>query len=160
MVLYLSISIALLTARTFQKRSQTQWLPLCRSLHAEALQTTVSEGLAQGPYMVARAGFDLSTLRSIGVVSANAPPCPSMNLSEASQCERSQEKGRFEVSERWGYILPERTGSNGVECLCLKEDLSQWRHCCPDAWNTDQRNEEDGELWQRMKSEISKILRN
>src|SRR6218665_131312 len=46
----LSISIALLTARAFQKRSRPQQLTLCWSLHAEAPQATVSEGLAQGPY--------------------------------------------------------------------------------------------------------------
>ena len=49
---------------------------LCRSLHAEALQATVSEGLAQGPYIAARAGFEPKTLLSKGVVSTNAPPCP------------------------------------------------------------------------------------
>ena len=52
-VLYLSISIALLTACDFQKRSQPQQLTLCRSLHAGALQASVSEGLAQGPYVAA-----------------------------------------------------------------------------------------------------------
>src|SRR6218665_993689 len=62
-VLYSSISIALLTARVFQDRSQPQQLTLCRSLHAEALEATVSEGLAQGPYVVARAGFDPTTSR-------------------------------------------------------------------------------------------------
>ena len=30
---------------------------LCRSLHAEAPQATASEGLAQGPYVAATAGF-------------------------------------------------------------------------------------------------------
>ena len=58
-VLYLSISIALLTAY---------------SLHAEALHATVSEGLAQGPYMAARAVFEPTALRPKGVVSTNAPP--------------------------------------------------------------------------------------
>ena len=29
--------------------------------HAEALQATVSEGVAQGPYMAARAGFEPTT---------------------------------------------------------------------------------------------------
>ena len=43
--------------------------------HAEALQATASEGLAQGPYMAARAGFKPTTFRSKGVVSTNAPPC-------------------------------------------------------------------------------------
>src|SRR6218665_3879652 len=75
-VLYSSISIALLTARVFQKRSQPQQLTLCRSLHAEALEATASEGLAQGPYVVARAGFEPLTLWSKGIDSTNAPPCP------------------------------------------------------------------------------------
>ena len=66
---YLSISIPLLTARAFQKRSRPQQLTLCRSLHAEALQATVSEGLAQCPcmYVAARAGFEPTTLRSKGI---------------------------------------------------------------------------------------------
>jgi len=48
-VMYLSISTALLTAWAFQKRYQPQELTLCRSLYAEALQATASEGLAKGP---------------------------------------------------------------------------------------------------------------
>ena len=39
--------------------------------HAEAPQATVSEGLAQGPYVTARTGFEPATLRLIG---ANVPP--------------------------------------------------------------------------------------
>ena len=35
----------------------TAMLTLCRSLHAEELQATASEGLAQGSYVVARAGY-------------------------------------------------------------------------------------------------------
>ena len=65
-LLYLSISIELLTARVFQKRSRPQQLILCRSLHAEALQATASEGLAQGPYVAAGAGFEPATIRSKG----------------------------------------------------------------------------------------------
>src|SRR6218665_3867919 len=47
--------------------------------HAEAPQATASEGLAQGPYVAARAGVEPTTLRSIGVDSANEPPCPTRN---------------------------------------------------------------------------------
>src|SRR6218665_1207277 len=36
----------------------TRAMPLCRSLHPDALHTTVSEGLAQDPYVAARAGFE------------------------------------------------------------------------------------------------------
>src|SRR6218665_2850248 len=39
----------------FQKRSRPQQLTLYRSLHAEALQAIAGKGLAQGPYMAARA---------------------------------------------------------------------------------------------------------
>ena len=39
----------------------TTALILCRSLHAKALQATPSEGLAQGPYVVARMGFETAT---------------------------------------------------------------------------------------------------
>ena len=59
-----------------QKRSRPQQLTLCRSLHAEALKATASEGLAQGPCVEARAEFEPTTLRSKGIDSTNAPPRP------------------------------------------------------------------------------------
>jgi len=40
--------------------------------HAKAPQATASEGLAQGLYVVARAGFKPATLRLKGVESTNA----------------------------------------------------------------------------------------
>src|SRR6218665_303198 len=73
-VLYLSISIAILTACAFLKRSRPQQLTLYRSLHAEALTATASEGLAQGSYVAARAGFEPATLWWICIDSTNAPP--------------------------------------------------------------------------------------
>src|SRR6218665_1484128 len=59
-----------------QKRSRPQQLKLCRSSHAEALQATVSEGLAQGSYVADRARFEPAALRSKGLDSTNAPPRP------------------------------------------------------------------------------------
>src|SRR6218665_3882869 len=44
--------------------------------HAEAPQATVSEELAQGPYVAARAGFEPTTLRLKAIDSNNAPPRP------------------------------------------------------------------------------------
>ena len=44
----------------------TTALTLCRSQHTKALQATVSEGLAQGPYMAAKVGFEPATLRTEG----------------------------------------------------------------------------------------------
>ena len=40
----------LFMSNTTQRRSRTQQLTLCRSLHAEVLQASVSERLAQGPW--------------------------------------------------------------------------------------------------------------
>ena len=54
----------------------TTALTLCRSLHDEALQATVSKVLAQGPYVAARAGFEPATLLSKDIDSTNAPPRP------------------------------------------------------------------------------------
>src|SRR6218665_2370937 len=42
--------------------------------HAEAPKSTASEGLAQGPYVTARAGFEPRTLRTKFVESTNEPP--------------------------------------------------------------------------------------
>ena len=39
--------------------------------HAEATQATASERLAQGPYVVARVGFEPMTFRTKGVESTN-----------------------------------------------------------------------------------------
>ena len=43
---------------------------------AEMPRATVSERLAQGPYVVARAGFDSATLQMKGVKSTDEPPRP------------------------------------------------------------------------------------
>src|SRR6218665_521977 len=59
---------------TTQRRSRTQKLTLCRSSHAEALQATVSEGLAQGSWRASRAGFEPMSFRSKGIDSTNVPP--------------------------------------------------------------------------------------
>jgi len=45
---------------------------------AEAPQASASEGLAQGPYVGARAGFEPTTFRTKGVESTNEPPCPTL----------------------------------------------------------------------------------
>src|SRR6218665_1636857 len=47
--------------------------------HAEAPQAPVSKGLAQGPYVAARAGVEPMTLRTKGVDSANVPHTPNIN---------------------------------------------------------------------------------
>ena len=44
--------------------------------HAEVPQATVSKGLAQGPYVAARAGVKPTTLQTKGVDSTNAPHMP------------------------------------------------------------------------------------
>ena len=46
--------------------------------HAEAPQATASEGLAQSPYVAARAGFETATLRTKGAESTNELPRPTI----------------------------------------------------------------------------------
>jgi len=45
-------------------------------------QATVSEGLAQAPYVVARVGVKPTTLQTTGVDSTNARPMPHRRFSE------------------------------------------------------------------------------
>ena len=42
--------------------------------HAKAQQATVSQELAKSPYVAARAGFELTTIRTKGDESTNEPP--------------------------------------------------------------------------------------
>src|SRR6218665_566042 len=48
--------------------------------HAEVPQATAREGLAQGSYMVARAGFKPTTHRTKGDESTNDPVCPMLTV--------------------------------------------------------------------------------
>ena len=48
----------------------------CVGVSHWSAQATVSEGLAKGPYMAARARVEPTTLRTIGVDSMNEPLCP------------------------------------------------------------------------------------
>ena len=54
--------------------------------HAEAPQATASEGLSQGPYVAARAGFEPMTLWTKGDKCTNEPPRPK-SVSEGSVLE-------------------------------------------------------------------------
>ena len=53
---------------------------MCRSLHAEALQAPVSEGLAQGPYVATRVGFEPANLRTEGTEHTTKPPRPTYRV--------------------------------------------------------------------------------
>ena len=69
--------------------------------HVEAPKATVSEGLAQGPYMyvAARAGVKLMTIRTKGVDSTNAPHTP-------HDIYKERKIGQY--SEEWILILSHR----------------------------------------------------
>ena len=130
-VLYLSISIALLTAWAFQKCSRPQQLTLFRSLHAEALQAIAGKGLVEGPYMAARAGFEPTTLRSNGVVSTNAPPCPT-NTCSFTQKPKMIVMDLLNSAQTWVYVglvdydvcIQERSQENfGGVYLLLKTSI-------------------------------------
>jgi len=48
--------------------------------HAEMPQATASEGLAQGPFVVAKAEFEPTTLQTKGDEPTNEPPRPTTQL--------------------------------------------------------------------------------
>ena|SRR6218665_3342546 len=60
----------------------TAWI-LCRSFTPKRhRQLRVSEGLVQGPYVAARAGFEPTTLRTKGAESTNEPHAPNTVTSD------------------------------------------------------------------------------
>src|SRR6218665_2209305 len=60
---------------TTQRRSRHS-TDTVSEFHAEAPQATASEGVAQGPYVAARARFEPTILKMKGDESTNEPPCP------------------------------------------------------------------------------------
>src|SRR6218665_1389856 len=52
----------------------------CIGVSRRSAQATASKGLAQGPYMAARAGVEPTTLRLKVIVSTNAPPRLGLSL--------------------------------------------------------------------------------
>src|SRR6218665_2873666 len=62
---------------TTQRRSRLQH-GYCIGVSRRSEQATVGKGLAQGPYMAARAGVEPTTLRLKAIDSTKAPPCPNV----------------------------------------------------------------------------------
>src|SRR6218665_256733 len=60
---------------TTQRRSRLQHR-YCIGVSRRSAQATAGKGLAQGPYVVARAGVEPTTLRLKVIVSTKAPPRP------------------------------------------------------------------------------------
>src|SRR6218665_1200000 len=67
---------------TTQRRSRLQH-GYCIGVSRRSAQATASKGLAQGPYMAARAGVEPTTLRLRVIASTNAPPNPTMTSQSA-----------------------------------------------------------------------------
>src|SRR6218665_1621808 len=54
----------------------------CIGVSRRSAQATAGKGLAQGPYMAARAGVEPTTLRLKAIDSTKAPPCPTMDMNQ------------------------------------------------------------------------------
>src|SRR6218665_65982 len=52
----------------------------CIGVSRRSAQATAGKGLAQGPYMAARAGVEPTTLRLKAIDSTKAPPCPTTQI--------------------------------------------------------------------------------
>src|SRR6218665_152805 len=68
-----------LKSSTTQRRPRLQH-GYCIGASRRSAQATVGKGLAQGPYLVTRAGVEPTTLRLNVIVSTNAPPRPTHDL--------------------------------------------------------------------------------
>src|SRR6218665_3522572 len=64
---------------TTQRRSRLQH-GYCIGFSRRSAQATAGKGLAQGPYMAARAGVEPTTLRLKAIYSTKAPPCPAIGF--------------------------------------------------------------------------------
>ena len=72
--------------------------------HTEAPQATVSEGLAQGPYMAARVEVEPMTIRTKGVDSTKAPPRPywiPVGDQELFCCKALIRKKYWKIKKHW-----------------------------------------------------------
>ena len=78
----------LIRSTTTQKRSRHS-TDSVSEFHAEAPQEIASDGLAQGPYVAARAGFEPTTLRTKGDESTNEPPRPTTSVTTTDSTEAS-----------------------------------------------------------------------
>ena len=65
---------------TTQRRSRLQH-GYCIGVSRRSAQETVGKGLAQGPYMAARAGVEPTTLRLKAIDSTKAPTCHNLTFS-------------------------------------------------------------------------------
>src|SRR6218665_2722385 len=72
---------------TTQRRFRLQH-GYCIGVSRQSAQVTVGKGLAQGPYMAARAGVEPTTLRLTAIDSTKAPPCPTMLLPNGASASR------------------------------------------------------------------------
>jgi len=70
----------------------------CRAPH-HVIQATMSEGLAQGPYMVAKVGFEPATLQTQGTELTTEPPCPT-----CSERRKLFHQNNFLSHNSWSYV--------------------------------------------------------
>jgi len=66
----------LLQVHYYSEALPTTTLTLCRSEHAKALQAAMTKGLAKGPYVAARVGFEPATFQTQGTKPKTEPPRP------------------------------------------------------------------------------------
>ena len=97
-------------------------MTLCRSFHAEALQATVSEGLAQNSYVGARAGFEPTTPGRKASTLPKRHHAPSIEhrvdfskVAEMHEARAGKMSNVIGEANVWWNIAPKlRTGEFGV----------------------------------------------
>src|SRR6218665_3316143 len=125
----------LFKSTTTQKHSRhsTDTVP---EFHAEAPHATVSEGLAQGLYVVARAGVEPTTLRTKGVESINAPPRPTTIMSTlTAHCRWEDSATKTMTGHPPSYVLAKNQIKISVPWRCRARITFRGLTLREFAWN-------------------------
>src|SRR6218665_2330472 len=112
-------------------------------VHAETPQPILSEGLAQGPYVAARAGVEPMTLRTKGVNSTNGPPCPTKFLLMRKMLHTCLQTVYGSASQTFFCRLPVTSNAEAAQpfaITCRLQSIRVYIKClhirCIDLWNS------------------------
>src|SRR6218665_3903252 len=100
---------------TTQRRSRLQH-GYCIGVSRRSAQATVGKGLAQDPYVAARAGVEPTTLRLKVIVSTKAPPRPSLLL-------------HLMLPQYKSHLLTNYLHENGIQQKVQNSNKSVTRKC-------------------------------
>ena len=108
--------------------------------YTEAPHATASEGLAQGPYLAARAGFEPMTLQTKGVESTNVPPRQMCHHAQWATTPYKWRQSNHNTDQRESLSREARPSDGWPSRLLRADNRSSFILCplrIPGCWWTD-----------------------